>query len=235
MEYIGFFLIVLLLVTVHEFGHFAAAKLFKLPVELFSLGFGKPIYQTHVWGCEFRLSQIPLGGYVKLQLDHDEDFYQIAATKRIGYFLGGPIANLLLAWLLVALANLASGQALNLQTLITSVDQTVYLVRFLFELIGTAVAEPSQLSGLINTVLVGGQVMGAELYQLFYFLALLSVNLGVFNLLPIPPLDGGKVLLILIERYNSRGIELGMNLTGWVVVLGLIVFTTASDVVRLVN
>ncbi len=88
MEYLGFFLIVLLLVTVHEFGHFVAAKLFELPVELFSLGFGKPIYRTHVWGCEFRLSQIPLGGYVKLQLDRDEDFYQIAATKRIGYFLG---------------------------------------------------------------------------------------------------------------------------------------------------
>ncbi len=109
----------------------------------------------------------------------------------------------------------------------------MYLVVFLFELIGTAMTEHSQLSGLINTVLVGAEVMGAELYQLFYFLALLSVNLGVFNLLPVPPLDGGKVLLILIERYNSRGIELGLNLTGWVVVFGLIVFTTASDVIRL--
>ncbi len=58
-----------LLVTVHEFGHFLAAKAVGMEVELFSVGFGPPIpgLKWHWWGTEFRLSWFLLGGYVKIK------------------------------------------------------------------------------------------------------------------------------------------------------------------------
>src|SRR6266852_2644140 len=56
-------------VTLHEFGHFIVAKLFKIRVETFSFGFG-PRLLGRKWGTtDYRISAIPLGGYVKLGAD----------------------------------------------------------------------------------------------------------------------------------------------------------------------
>src|SRR5437660_9862252 len=53
-------------VTLHEFGHFIVAKLFKIRVETFSVGFGPRLFGKK-WGqTDYRVSAIPLGGYVKL-------------------------------------------------------------------------------------------------------------------------------------------------------------------------
>src|SRR5438094_1438561 len=53
-------------VTLHEFGHFIVAKLFKIRVETFSFGFGSRLLGRK-WGTtDYRISAIPLGGYVKL-------------------------------------------------------------------------------------------------------------------------------------------------------------------------
>lgn len=54
------------LVVVHEFGHFAVAKYFGFPVEVFSIGFGKRLFGRKVNGTDYRVSAIPLGGYVRV-------------------------------------------------------------------------------------------------------------------------------------------------------------------------
>ena len=54
------------LVVVHEFGHFAVAKAFGFPVEVFSVGFGKRLFGRKVNGTDYRVSAIPLGGYVRV-------------------------------------------------------------------------------------------------------------------------------------------------------------------------
>jgi regulator of sigma E protease len=61
------------LITVHEFGHFLAAKLVDIQVPRFSLGFGKRLWGFHVGETEFVLSAIPLGGYVKMAGMEDDD------------------------------------------------------------------------------------------------------------------------------------------------------------------
>src|SRR5215470_8795754 len=59
-------LVLSVLVVVHEFGHFAVAKFFKFPVEVFSIGFGKRLFGRKVNGTDYRVSAIPLGGYVRV-------------------------------------------------------------------------------------------------------------------------------------------------------------------------
>ena len=55
-----------MLVVVHEFGHFAVAKFFGFPVEVFSVGFGKRLFGKKWRGTDYRVSAIPLGGYVRV-------------------------------------------------------------------------------------------------------------------------------------------------------------------------
>ena len=55
------------MVLVHEFGHFAMAKLFRVKVEVFSIGFGKRLLGFRRGDTDYRLSLLPLGGYVKMQ------------------------------------------------------------------------------------------------------------------------------------------------------------------------
>ncbi len=56
-----------IMVLVHEFGHFAVAKLFHVKVEVFSIGFGKRLFGFRRGETDYRISLLPLGGYVKMQ------------------------------------------------------------------------------------------------------------------------------------------------------------------------
>ena len=53
-------------ITIHEFGHFLIAKLFKIPVEKFSIGYGPPLIRKKIGETDFRIAYFPLGGYVKI-------------------------------------------------------------------------------------------------------------------------------------------------------------------------
>jgi regulator of sigma E protease len=66
------------------------------------------------------------------------------------------------------------------------------------------------------------------------FAVLLNLNLAIFNLLPIAPLDGGKILCALLEKIHPRLARLhtGFAMAGLVLLLGLMVYTTVLDVVR---
>ena len=105
---IAAFIVVLgVLIFVHEFGHFLVARFFGVGVEKFSLGFGPRIFGKTVGLTEYRLSAIPLGGYVKM-MGEDPDseidpadiplsFTHKSVFKRICIVAAGPISNLLLA------------------------------------------------------------------------------------------------------------------------------------------
>lgn len=61
-----------LMIFIHELGHFLAARAFGVGIETFSIGFGKPIKEWERRGVLWRLSWIPLGGYVKMKGEHDD-------------------------------------------------------------------------------------------------------------------------------------------------------------------
>src|SRR6267378_2058047 len=99
-------------VVIHEFGHFIVAKLFKIRVETFSVGFGPRLFGKK-WGqTDYRVSAIPLGGYVKLGGDESnaplegegatdipecEMFNLRPRWQRILVALAGPVMNILTA------------------------------------------------------------------------------------------------------------------------------------------
>lgn len=115
MNYIGNTLALLLvlsvLVVVHEFGHFALAKAFHFPVEVFSVGFGKRLFGKKWRGTDYRVSAIPLGGYVRIVgLGPDESTLAEGTSteaapvgkrwQRALILLAGPVMNLVLALVL---------------------------------------------------------------------------------------------------------------------------------------
>lgn len=97
-----------MLVTIHEFGHFYVARKLGVRVLRFSIGFGKPLWswQKSADSTEYVVAAIPLGGYVKMlgeaedevSADHaDEAFSNKALWRRVAIVAAGPIANFLLA------------------------------------------------------------------------------------------------------------------------------------------
>lgn len=93
-----------IMVLVHEFGHFAVAKLCGIRVEVFSIGFGKRLFGFRRGETDYRVSLLPLGGYVKMSGDNPGeaptdpgDFNAHPRWQRILVALAGPFANFILA------------------------------------------------------------------------------------------------------------------------------------------
>ena len=63
---LAFVFVLSFLIFFHEFGHFLVARLFKFPIEVFSIGFGKRLFGFTRNGTDYRISLVPLGGYVKI-------------------------------------------------------------------------------------------------------------------------------------------------------------------------
>ncbi len=98
-----------IMVLVHEFGHFAAAKLSGVRVETFSIGFGPRLFGFRSGGTDYRLSVLPLGGYVKMAGDVPGqapsgdlgEFNAHPRWQRVIIALAGPTANFILAFFLL--------------------------------------------------------------------------------------------------------------------------------------
>ena len=116
-----FFLALMLLITIHEYGHFLVARLCGVKVLRFSFGFGKVLFSRHdKHGTEFAISVLPLGGYVKM-LDENEGevadnerpfaFNNQSVYARIAIVLAGPLFNFLFAlfafWLIAMIGVLS--------------------------------------------------------------------------------------------------------------------------------
>lgn len=75
------------------------------------------------------------------------------------------------------------------------------------------------------------------LVEFVYMLSLISLSLGVTNLLPFPPLDGGKIVILLIEAIRRRPIkeetELKIQMAGFVLLILLSIYVTYNDVLRI--
>ncbi len=119
---LAFLFILAFSVTIHEFGHFLIAKLFKIPVEKFSIGYGPPLIRKKIGETDFRIAYFPLGGYVKIAGEDEGEitqkntehtgkksreateqvrdvpgFYDAPIYKRVLIVLSGPLFNIVSA------------------------------------------------------------------------------------------------------------------------------------------
>lgn len=345
------FLIVLgVLIFVHEFGHFVVARLFGVGVETFSLGFGPRIFGVIRGRTDYRVSALPLGGYVKMVGESPESevepedlsvsFTHKHVLKRLLIVTAGPAFNLLLAVVIffgiyaingfyvrepnigkveanspAQHAGLRTGDrvtAINgqpvkgwddLATLVShsqgrpltmtvrradgavslSITPTVQKSTNIFGeaieryMIGVAWSgdvravhigpiqamgkslfqvydvsrltvqsivlliegriSAKNLSGPIAIAQMAGQQAREGMVNLLFFIAWISINLGILNVLPIPVLDGGHMLFFGIEAVRGKPVSIRVReiaqQAGILLLLMLMIFVIYNDVSRI--
>ena len=238
------------LIFIHEGGHFLVAKLSKVKVKEFAIGFGKVIWQKQGKETKYTLRMIPLGGFCNMEGEDEESneqgsFSKASVGKRMAIVLAGATVNIvfgiLVYFILMSTVGLQfadpskdtifnriyyGGKATG-SFLLTMVDS----LKTLF----TGGLATDQMVGIVGISEVVVQTSGLANY--IYLLAVISVSLGVTNLLPIPALDGGKIVILIIELFRGKPMKLEteakIQLIGLSILIALSLFVTYNDIVRI--
>ena len=349
---IAFIIVIGILVFIHEFGHFIAARLCGVGVEVFSLGFGPKILKKRIGRTQYCLAAIPLGGYVKMvgeepgadiDLDDvDASFTHKSLLQKFIIVAAGPFFNFLLAIFIFYVLYQFSGvyfakpivgevmedspaiaAGIKARDVIKEINQikiesfedisriigaskgeqldiiierdgrfkslmlfpvqkpgkNVFgeeIKKYVIGIVGagesmhkrlnpfaamgrslkdtygliklTLLSVVKMISGSVSADNLGGPLMIAQMageqakagvMNFAWFIALLSVNLGIINLFPIPVLDGGHLLFFGIEAVTGKSVsdKLREKLTqfGAAALVALMVFVFYNDIVRMIN
>ncbi len=343
-----FILILSLLIIVHEFGHFIAARKNGVRVEQFSLGFGPLILKKKIGDTEFKLNLIPLGGYVKMagdsQLEYqgkEDEYFAKAPGKRFQIIFFGPLLNYILGFILFWLiffvgyptlttkvGGLVDGygaQAAGLQVgdKIIQVDErkveiwedlqqairarknkaavwlkvvrddqelkinvaikdkilddqlgqkrasgvigispldeitevrygflesayfgvkktlnlTVMTYAGIWRLASGKMSMRDSMTGPLGIFFITSKAAKLGLVTLLHLVAVLSVSLAIFNLLPLPILDGGHLFLLGLEKLRKKALSAKtegiINNLGFSLMITLALLVTYNDILRL--
>lgn len=118
-------------------------------------------------------------------------------------------------------------------------EKTIDSMTMIFDTLGTLLKGKGydQLSGPVGIFQVTAQVRQNGIIATLNLLALLSVNVGIMNLLPIPILDGGRIVILAIEaiigRKLNEKLEYAVMIVGLLLIVGLMVFATWNDISRI--
>jgi regulator of sigma E protease len=315
MTLVIFFVILSILIVVHEFGHFIAAKKAKVKVEIFSLGFGKKILSRKSGDTELRICALPFGGYVKMAGDNSEEakgapdeYLSASMAKRFRIIFFGPLFNYLLGivlfWavfiagyprLLPTVGTVMDGMGaqsagivagdkitsienkpvqfwddlqreiylnrsrdsvqvvvdrkgeplaftvqIKQQTVTTQAgrkrtigllgitpqgatvvvkanpakafilsigrtyDLTVLTYQALWAMVTGRLSVRDSVTGPLGMFVITSEMSKLGISAIMSFIAILSISLGIFNLLPLPALDGGHIVLLAVEKIRRK-------------------------------
>ena len=341
---VSFVIVIIVLVLAHELGHFITAKLSRVRVEEFGLGF-PPRLISRKWGeTRYSLNAIPLGGFVRMSGEENPDVPGSLAGKGIGTRLlvlsAGSIMNFLLPLFLFSIAfmiphNVVSGQVmiggvdpdspaaatsiepgdiilninehmvnnlgdlhryiqLNLGREITmlvehtnSTKESIQVIPrwrppegrgaigiiattanatvihqsepfwraipsgvvacvetfilFKNEIISMIVGtSPVSVTGPVGIAQITGKIAQTGISPLLEFAAFLSINLAIINLFPLPALDGGRIVFVLLEAAR-RGKRISVkkegltHAIGFALLMAAILAITYQDILRIIN
>src|SRR5262245_40825723 len=160
MSYVAVVFVVGLIIAIHEFGHLLAAKLCRIPIKRFSIGFGPKVLEFKRAETEYWLSWFPVGGYVWPALEHD-DFRELPVHKRITFALGGPVANVIAAFIGLLLLGLTQFHVPVSRALAFAIANLWVGLQQQVAALSTLVGQFGQLSGLVGVVAVGGAQFGS--------------------------------------------------------------------------
>lgn len=331
--YLVAILIFLVLIVIHEFGHFIAAKAVGVRVNEFAVGFGPKLFSKKLGETKYALNLIPLGGYCAME-GEDEDsgdsraFCNKSAWRRLIIVVMGAIFNLILGLILIAfvlapqsrfttttvaefgenavssqyglevndkivevdgrrifstydlsyaftniddgtidLTVVRDGEKVRLKdvkfatkeadgityltvdfyvygqektvgsfiknTVQTALSYCAVIWRSLIDLI-TGKYGISAMSGPVGVTAAIGNAAKQSLSSLLPIMALITINLGIFNLLPLPALDGGRVLFILFEMIFRKPVpqkyETLVHGIGFALLIAFMLIITAKDI-----
>lgn len=232
-------------VLVHELGHFLAARRSGVPVYEFSIGFPfspKIAVLFRHRETEFTLRLLPLGGFVSFSREGDEEadgLFSVSDLRRAMILAAGPMSNIVFAFLVLTAAY-AAGKHIPVADAVLAGARTVWAVidgtiTFLLQAL-TGRGSWEGLSGPVGIAVLAGKAAEKGILNLLYFTGMLSMSLGIMNLLPFPALDGGQLTMLFIERVRRRRLSIRtyqtVNALGMVLFLILTVMVTWRDVVR---
>lgn len=320
----------LLVILLHELGHFTVAKLVGIRVNEFSIGMGPKIIQREKGETKYTLRILPIGGYVSMEGEDEnsEDprgFGKASPIARMGVIAAGSFMNFILAILVLSIvafsigepttviqettpdspaeaANIMSGdniveingvktedwyelssaisnsnpnedilvnlirdgeeKSITLRPIIEDgqniigispvhkrslsyairggIQQTGMFIKLMFEFVGMIFkgqVSTSDLAGPVGVINEVGQAAKMGFANLLLLLGFISVNLGFFNLLPIPALDGSRLVFIFIELIRGKPIdpdkENFVHMIGFVLLITLMLVVTYKDLFRL--
>lgn len=228
------------LILIHETGHFLVARLCKINVKEFAIGFGPIIWKKETERTKYEIRLIPLGGFVNLlgeeeQSDEEGSFSRASIPKRIAIVAAGGLVNIIFAILLyIVLIGIVTGDVV---TAIKSSGSFIMSMVESIKLLFTGGVTINDLMGPIGISEVVAQTSG--IIDFLYIMAIVSMSLGVTNLLPFPPLDGGKVLIYIIEAIRRKPLkqefEIKLQMLGFLLLITLSIFVAFNDVGRIIS
>ena len=335
--YIVAVLLFLVLIIIHEFGHFIAAKLMGVRVNEFAVGFGPKLFSKQ-WGeTKYAFNLIPLGGYCAMEGEDEASgdekaFCNKKPWRRFVIVVMGAVFNLVLGLVIVAIIlapqkaftstviaefnenalSQSTGLAVDdkiievdgrkifstydlsyaftnvkdgkiditvlrdgkekllkdvtfeteeeegmsfltvdfkvygikktvgsyiKQTVNTAISYCAVIWRSLIDLIGGKYGI-SAVSGPVGVTVAISNAAKQSLQSLLPIMALITINLGLFNLLPLPALDGGRILFIIIEMIFRKPVpqkyESAVHAAGFVLLIILMLFVLAKDIWTLI-
>ncbi len=235
------------LIIIHETGHYMVAKLCKIRVNEFAIGFGPKIWTHKGKETTYELRLIPLGGFVRLegeeeQSDKEGSFNRASIPKRIAVVAAGAMVNIIFGII-------TYGILIFIRFIIVKKGEPIEGIGYAFSAIGEllqnmALGIVGLFSGKVSMNDMVGPIGISEMVtktsgmmEFIYLLSIISVSLGVTNLLPIIPLDGGKILLLIIEAIRkkplSEKVELKVQSIGFLILIIFSVAIAVNDVSRL--
>ena len=226
------------LIFIHEGGHFLIAKLCKVKVNEFAIGFGPIIWKKEGKETKYALRLIPLGGFVSMEGEDEESenersFSKASIPKRIAIVAAGAIVNILFG--LVAYFILV---AVVYKDVIIAFQATEGMVSSIFKSLKMLFTGNIGIKDLSGPIGISNAVCNTTtLSNYIYIISVISVSLGVTNLLPIPALDGEKILLLIIEAIRRKPLkketEIQIQLIGFSVLIALSLIVTYNDIIRI--
>lgn len=226
------------LIFIHESGHFLVAKLCNVKVNQFSIGFGPEIWKCQGKETKYALRLIPLGGFVSMEGEEKESnderaFNKISIIKRILIVSAGALVNIifgLIVYIILALV------------VYNNVTDALFAIKefglSLVESIKMMFTGHVGMKDLTGPVGISGIISKTEtIIQYLYMMSIISISLGITNLLPIPALDGGKNVLLIIEAIRKKPLkettEITIQLIGFSIIIVLSIFVTYNDIHKL--
>jgi regulator of sigma E protease len=224
-----------LVVFAHELGHWFFAKISGVPVISFNIGFGPKLLSVQRGETIYALRCVPVGGYVQLA---DDTMQNKSWLARFGVISGGVLFNVLFAWLILYVIFAAQhGILLN------GAYQAFFMVGQLLKdilrdlILIFARGDFAALSGPVGILSFSAAAIKQSWTVFWLFTALLSLNLGMVNLLPFPALDGGRLIFLFYElifrRKPSPHWERAAHSLGFLLLLVLIIFLSFQDISKI--